>query len=136
MDTMDRMETIEQCGTFPRFDTPGICEACGQWCVCADLGEELGLICWHCWSAARDLWRPETCGKCGRPAVCFRTENGWRCAGCVMSDNLMEERRGDCERCGERHVLQQQADGRWLCLRCRVVAGTDTDGRRGCGDGR
>ena len=104
----------------PEFNLNAICDCCEQQAQCADLGEELGMICRHCWSAARDLWRPEECGECHQPAVCFKTRNGWRCSHCLTSDDLPDERIGECERCGERHVLQRQPNGRWLCLCCRV----------------
>jgi len=111
--------------TIPEFNLNAICECCEQQAQCADLGEELGMICYHCWSAAQDLWRPETCGVCGKPAVCFKTKNGWRCVGCLVAgdlDDVPAEQRGYCDRCGVWHVLQRQPNDRWLCLRCRVVA--------------
>ncbi|HUW33062.1 MAG TPA: hypothetical protein VM223_15750 [Planctomycetota bacterium] len=111
--------------TIPEFNLNAICDCCEQQAQCADLGEELGMICYHCWAAAKDLARIETCGACGEPHVCFHTSNGWRCSHCLtaadIQTNMSEEQTGYCDRCGQWHVLQRQPDDRWLCLLCRVV---------------
>ena len=104
------------------------CKICGgQIQFLSDVRQEWpelrdGTLCELCWRAALDLYRPGTCYRCGRPALCKEVVGGLVCVDCYtgQDDPPPElERYGRCL-CGrlERLQIADRVGLRYLCLRC------------------
>ncbi|HUU94717.1 MAG TPA: hypothetical protein VM487_03180 [Phycisphaerae bacterium] len=108
---------------LPAFEQDGICDACEQPALVAEVIAQDGepvTLCYHCWKSGKDFVSCETCGVCGEFRICLRTEDGWRCTDCLAA-GLPIEMVAECARCGQLKVLRKTTSG-WLCMRCQIFA--------------